>query len=94
MKNYFVYIATNKINTVFYTGMTNNLERRIYEHKNKLIPGFTVKYNIGKLIYYESFPSHIEAIQAEKKIKGWSRAKKINLIRSKNPELEDLSNLI
>ncbi|PIR44063.1 endonuclease [Candidatus Wolfebacteria bacterium CG10_big_fil_rev_8_21_14_0_10_31_9] len=88
---YYVYIATNKINTVLYTGMTNNLKRRVYEHKNKLIGGFTKKYNINKLIFYEIFNFPTEAIIAEKKIKGWTREKKINLIKSKNPEYKDLS---
>lgn len=91
MGSYFVYIAVNKANTVIYTGMTNDLGRRIYEHKNKLLPGFTSKYNINKIVYYETFNSPREAIQAEKKIKGWSRVKKINLIKSKNPDFKDLS---
>lgn len=88
---YYVYIATNKLNTVLYTGMTNNLERRMYEYKNKLADSFTKKYNINKLIFYETFNSSTEAIIAEKKIKGWIREKKINLIKSKNPEYKDLS---
>lgn len=71
--------------------MTNNLKRRVYEHKNKLIGGFTKKYNINKLIFYEIFNFPTEAIIAEKKIKGWTREKKINLIKSKNPEYKDLS---
>lgn len=72
---YFVYIITNVYNTVLYTGMTNNLERRMYEHAQKLVPGFTSKYNVNKLVYYESFPSPQEAITAEKRIKGWIRKK-------------------
>ena len=71
--------------------MTNNLKRRVYEHKNKLVGGFTKKYNINKLIFYEIFNFPTEAIIAEKKIKGWTREKKINLIKSKNPEYKDLS---
>jgi len=73
-----------------YTGVTNNLERRIFEHKNKLIKGFTSKYNVNKLIWYEEFNSPEEAIAAEKKIKGWTRQKKIDLIKSMNPEFRDL----
>jgi len=90
MRNYYTYIATNKINTVLYTGVTNDLERRIHEHKNKLIPGFTSKYNINKLVWYENFSSPEEAISAEKKIKGWVRAKKLNLVKSINPNFNDL----
>lgn len=70
MKQYFVYIATNKLNTVLYTGVTNNLMRRMFEHKNKFIPGFTLKYNINKLVFYEIFNNPADAIAAEKKIKG------------------------
>ncbi|MEK7074649.1 MAG: GIY-YIG nuclease family protein [Patescibacteria group bacterium] len=87
---YYVYIATNKINTVLYTGVTNNLERRMCEHKNKLVSGFTARYNIQKLIYYEIFPTALEAIEAEKKIKGWTRQKKIDLVLSMNPFFKDL----
>lgn len=82
---------TNKINTVFYTGVTGNLPRRVYEHKNKLVEGFTKKYNIVKLVYYEVFDSPEAAIQREKQIKGGSRKKKIDLIKSINPEFKDLS---
>lgn len=89
-KSYYVYIATNKRNTVLYTGVTNNLNRRIYEHHNKLIKGFTSKYNIEKLIYYQEFNTAIEAISAEKKIKGWTRDKKIKLIKTVNSEFRDL----
>lgn len=89
-RNFYVYIATNQRNAVLYTGMTNNLARRIYEHKNKLVEGFTSKYNVNKLLFYEIFPDPIAAINAEKKIKGWTRKKKIDLIQSKNPELKDL----
>jgi len=89
-KQYYIYIVTNKGNTVLYAGITNNLERRIFEHKNKLLKGFTSKYNVTKLVYYEVFNSPREAIAAEKKIKGWVRAKKINLIKSINPDFKDL----
>ena len=91
MKNFWVYIATNRSNTVLYTGVTNDIARRMYEHKNKLIPGFTSKYNVNKLVYHESFPTSLEAISAEKKIKGWLRSKKIGLIHSVNPRFKDLS---
>ncbi len=74
-----------------YTGVTNNLIRRVYEHKNKIIPGFTVKYNITKLVYYETFSDIKSAIFREKQIKGWLRSKKINLIESTNPDWMDLS---
>ncbi len=80
----------NKSNSVLYTGVTNNLKRRIYEHKEKLTSGFTKKYNINKLIYYEIFADVRNAISREKQIKGGSRQKKINLINKKNPRWRDL----
>lgn len=89
-KEYYVYIMTNKSRTL-YTGVTNNLMRRVYEHKNKLIPGFTSKYNIKILVYYESTSSVHTALEREKQIKGWLRAKKIALIESLNPQWKDLS---
>ncbi|HCJ67305.1 MAG TPA: excinuclease ABC subunit C [Elusimicrobia bacterium] len=89
-KQYYVYIATNKRNTVLYTGITNDLRRRMHEHKNKMVEGFTKKYNVNKLVYFEMFNIPEEAISAEKKIKGWLRKKKIDLIKSKNPEFNDL----
>ncbi|MCX6810579.1 MAG: GIY-YIG nuclease family protein [Candidatus Berkelbacteria bacterium] len=89
--NYSTYILTNKSNKVLYIGVTNNLERRIYEHKSKIIPGFTAKYNLNKLVWFESFANVKDAISAEKKIKDWLRIKKINLIESKNKEWKDLS---
>ena len=70
---------------MLYVGVTNNLERRIYEHKNKFVDGYTKKYNVTKLVYFEVFTSPDEAIAAEKKIKGWTRDKKIALISSVNP---------
>lgn len=87
---YYTYIATNDRNTVLYTGVTNNLERRIFEHKEKLVPGFTSNYNISKLVWCETFSNVEEAIACEKKIKGWTREKKINLIESVNPKFKDL----
>jgi len=90
MKTYYVYIMTNHSGTL-YTGATNNLERRVYEHKHKLIPGFTSKYNITKLVYYEECNGDRVALAREKQIKGWSRAEKIALIESANPEWRELS---
>src|ERR1041384_4712457 len=89
-KEYYVYIMTNKSRTL-YTGVTNDLMRRVYEHKNKLVKGFTNRYNIQFLVYYESTSSIRSAIEREKQIKGWLRAKKIELIDSMNPEWKDLS---
>jgi putative endonuclease len=89
-KQYYVYIATNKRDTVLYTGVTNDLYKRMYEHKNKLVNGFTKEYNINKLVYYEIFNHPEEVITAEKKIKGWLRKKKINLIKKINPKFKDL----
>jgi putative endonuclease len=90
MKAYYIYILTNQYNTVFYVGVTNNLIRRVYEHKNKLVKGFTSKYNINKLVYYEVFSDVCDAIYREKQIKSWSRKKKIEMIEKFNPEWKDL----
>ena len=88
---YYVYILTNEHQTVLYTGVTNDLERRCYEHKHKLIKGFTQKYNVDKLVYFEQF-DHIDfAIAREKQIKGYSRVKKIALINQMNKEWTELS---
>jgi len=84
-KQYYVYIMINKNNTALYTGMTNNLIRRVYEHKEKIIDGFTKKYNCSKLVYYEIFNDPYNAIAREKQIKAGSRKKKIELINSMNP---------
>ena len=89
-KQYYVYIATNLKNTVLYTGITNNIQRRMNEHRQKLIPGFTSKYNVNKLQYIETFETALEAITSEKKIKGWTRNKKIELIKSINSSFKDL----
>jgi putative endonuclease len=89
-QQYYIYMMTNKNNTVIYTGITNDLKRRIYEHKEKLVEGFTRKYNITKLLYYEIFMSVEDAILREKQIKAGSRAKKIALINSMNPNWKDL----
>ncbi len=88
-KQYYIYILTNKSNTL-YIGITNDLIRRLYEHKNKLVAGFTKKYNIDRLIYYEVFDSPEAAIQREKEIKGWIRKKKIDLIKRVNPNFKEL----
>jgi putative endonuclease len=90
MKKYFVYILSNKSGTL-YVGVTNNLERRLYEHKNKLNQGFTSKYNINRLVYFEPTDDVTVAITREKKIKGMLRSKKIELIKTMNPGLVDLS---
>ncbi len=90
MKQYYVYLMANVSRTI-YTGVTNNLERRVYEHKEKTAPGFTSSYNINRLVYYEDFADIRDAIAREKQIKGWLRAKKIALIESVNPKWNDLS---
>ena len=87
---YYVYMVTNKYNTVIYTGVTNNLARRIAEHKSGLIEGFTQKYNVHKLVYAETFETAEAAIAREKQIKGLLRSKKEALIKSANPEWEEL----
>ena len=89
-KYYYVYILTNKNNNVLYTGVTNNLLKRIDEHRRKLVKGFTSKYNVNKLVYYEETQIINGAIMREKQIKGYVRSKKIKLIESKNPKWEDL----
>jgi len=88
---YYVYILTNQRNTVLYTGVTSDLEKRIYEHKSKLIAGFTKKYNVNKLVYYEIFEIIDEAIKREKQIKAATRKKKIKLIENTNPGWNDLA---
>ena len=89
-KQYYVYIMTNYAHTL-YTGVTSNLERRVYEHKMKLVPGFTARYDLTTLIVYESLGDISSAIAREKQIKGWLRGKKIALIELINPEWRDLS---
>lgn len=89
-KQYYIYILTNKNNTVLYTGITNDLVRRVYEHKNKLSEGFSKKYNTEKLVYYETCANSISAITREKQIKAGSRKKKILLVESMNVEWLDL----
>ena len=89
-KSYCVYILTNVSNTVLYTGITGYLAARVYQHKHKSVDGFTKKYNLNKLVYYEIFEWAIDAINREKQIKGGSRKKKLDLIRIMNPRFEDL----
>ena len=88
---YYVYILTNKSNKVMYIGITNDLQRRLYEHKNELVDGFTKKYHIHKLVYYESHKYVKEAIIREKKLKGLLRIRKNELVETMNPEWIDLS---
>ncbi len=90
MKRYFVYIMSSLTGTL-YTGMTNNLERRVFEHKQKSFPGFSTKYNVTRLAYYEETDDVQAAIAREKEIKGWRRSKKIDLIKRVNPKWEDLA---
>jgi putative endonuclease len=89
-----IYILTNKHNTVLYTGVTNNLLRRVWEHKNKLVEGFSKQYNLDKLVYYEFFDEMIEAIKREKQVKGGSRKNKMELIKNFNPRWDDLYNTL
>ena len=90
MKQYYIYILASKKNGTLYVGVTNNLIRRVYEHKNNLIDGFTKKYSVHLLVYYEVCSDIYESIQREKKLKHWKREWKINLIEKANPEWNDL----
>ncbi len=91
MKSSYVYILTNKSNTTLYIGVTNDIVRRVTEHKNEMVDGFTKKYKINKLIHLEEFSNIYDAITREKQLKGWTRQKKIELINETNPEWKDLS---
>ena len=91
MNTYYVYMMTNEYNNVLYVGVTNNLERRVYEHQSGLIEGFTQKYNVHKLVWYECCHDVKDAIAREKQLKGWVRSKKEALIRKMNPDWRDLS---
>jgi len=91
MKTYYVYILASKRNGTLYVGFTNDLRRRMYEHKNGIIEGFTKKYGVNRLVYFEESAEVNAAIRREKQIKGWRRDKKIALIESTNPDWEDLS---
>lgn len=91
MNTYYVYIITNKSNSTLYVGVTNNLKRRLFEHKNKLVDGFSKRYNLDKLIYFEETSDINSAIEREKQIKAYSRLKKESLIFYLNPTKKDLS---
>ncbi|MEK7073476.1 MAG: GIY-YIG nuclease family protein [Patescibacteria group bacterium] len=91
MSTYWVYIVTNDLNSVLYIGVTNDLARRIEEHRQKLVPGFTAKYNLSKLVHFEETNDVRSAIEREKQLKGWTRKKKNKLIDSVNPKWNDLS---
>jgi len=90
MKNFHTYILTNKKYGVLYVGVTGNLEKRIFQHKNQQADSFTKKYNLNKLVYAELFSFSYEAIAREKQLKNWTRAWKISLIEKSNPEWKDL----
>ena len=92
MKKSYIYLLTNKNNTVIYTGVTSNLLRRIYQHKTGVFKGFSKKYNCNKLVYFEEFSDINQAITREKQIKSGSRKKKTQLIEKENPDWQDLSN--
>lgn len=89
-KSYFIYILTNFEETTFYIGVTSNLQKRIWQHKNKFVKGFTEKYNLNKLVYYEQTNSVETALNREKQLKRWHRDWKINLIKEFNPTFKDL----
>jgi putative endonuclease len=93
-KNYYVYLLSTKRNKMFYIGVTNNLIKRVYEHRNKLINGFSNKFNIAKLVYYECFDNPENAITREKHLKKWNREWKIILSKNSNPSFKDLYNTI
>jgi len=93
-KQYYVYLLCNNNNTTLYTGITSNLKKRVWEHKHKVVKGFSQRYNIGKLVYYEIFDDPEMAIVREKQIKAGSREKKIQLIVSLNPEWQDLYDVL
>jgi putative endonuclease len=90
MKTYYVYIVASR-SLVLYIGVTNDLQRRLYEHKNKLFAGFTEKYDVNRLLYFETFSDIEQAIHREKQLKGWNREKKLTLIRRANPELIEIT---
>lgn len=89
MRNYFVYILASQKNGTLYIGLTNDLDRRVAEHKSKLFPGFTKKYNVVRLVYFETFTEIEEAIDREKQLKKWKRQWKIELIEKQNPSWQD-----
>ena len=91
---YYVYFVTNKSNRVLYIGVTNNLKRRIAEHQNEMIEGFTKRYRVHKLVYYEAFKSINLAIAREKQLKGWTRGKKNMLVEAVNADWRDLAEIL
>ena len=91
LKNYYVYVLASKRNGTLYIGVTNNLERRVYEHRNHLVKGFTEEYNVSTLVYFEQTNNIASALQREKQLKKWNRKWKLDLIESTNPEWKDLS---
>jgi len=90
VKAYFVYILASQRNGTLYIGVTSNLQKRIWEHKNKIVKGFAEKYNVDKLIYYEQTENVMSALEREKQLKKWNRSWKIKLIEKKNPKWSDL----
>src|SRR4051812_4763588 len=93
-KTFFVYLMTNRSRVVLYAGITNSLVRRVWEHQNKTVKGFTYKYNVDRLVYFESFENSHDAISREKEIKGWRRNKKNALVETLNPRWADLSSIL
>jgi len=91
MKELFVYMMTNKSRVVLYTGVTNNLERRVWQHVNRAVKGFTSRYHVNRLVYYETYCRAIDAIAREKEIKAWRREKKNDLVNKTNPRWDDLA---
>lgn len=87
---YYIYILTNKSDRVMYIGVTNDLARRIYEHKSELIDGFTKRYHVHKLVYFEEYSDIKDALAREKQLKSWSREKKSSLVKEKNPDFKEL----
>jgi len=94
MKKHYMYIMASKYNGTIYVGVTNDLIRRVYEHKHKIIKGFTAQHDVDKLVYYEEHDSYEQAARREKRLKNWCRQWKINLIMAKNPEWKDLYDII
>ena len=90
MNKYYVYILTNFTNSVLYIGVTGDLKKRVYEHKNKVVDGFTKKYNVNKLIYFEECSDVLSAIQREKNLKKWKRTWKLELVKKENPDLKEI----
>lgn len=91
---YYIYILTNQSDTVMYIGVTNDLKRRIYEYRSGLVEGFTKRYHVHKLVYYETFRNINNAIKREKQLKGWVREKKNRLVETANPRWNDLAEIL